>query len=181
MTQTPIMLALTFSLASLFPVADAAFAASGGGSGSKGAKTPTCGEGYVWNSSTQQCELKSGSTMDDKTLYQEGRDLALAGRYREALTALGAVRHPDSMTYTMIGYSWRKMGDFSAAQSFYANALALDPNNANTHEYLGEAYAERGRMDLAKIELAKVAVISGTASEQYHDLFRAIAGQPDDS
>lgn len=181
MKHAPIILALTACLASLFPAAGPAFAASGGGSGSSGANTPTCDDGYVWNPNTQQCELKSGSTVDDKSLYRQGRDLALAGRYKEALTALGAVRQPDSMTYTMIGYSWRKMGNFKSAQSYYYRALALDPNNVNTHEYLGEAFAERGRMDLAKIELAKVAAIAGTKSEQYHDLSRAIAAQPDES
>jgi tetratricopeptide (TPR) repeat protein len=81
----------------------------------------------------------------------------------------------------MIGYTWRKMGDFGKAQAFYAKALALDPDNANTHEYLGEAYVEQGRLDLARAELTTVARITGTASEQYADLSRAIDGIPDRS
>jgi Flp pilus assembly protein TadD len=32
-------------------------------------------------------------------------------------------------------------------------AISLDPNLAEAHEYLGEAYAEMGRFDLAEEEL----------------------------
>jgi tetratricopeptide (TPR) repeat protein len=175
-------LALTVALASMsLPLAGTALAASDGGSSADGASTPSCDTGEVWNTRTQECEAKSSSRMDDKSLYTEGRNLALAGRYHQALTTLDAVRHPDSMTFTMIGYSWRKLGDFGRAQAFYGKALALDPNNVNTHEYLGEAYVEQGRLALAKAELTAVARISGTASEQYGDLSRAIDGIPDRS
>lgn len=180
MTMKKTLLALTVAFAGLsLPLAGAAFAASGGGSSESGASTPSCDAGQVWNSKTKKCEAKSSSLMDDKSLYTEGRDLALAGRYQQALTTLTAVQHPDSMTLTMIGYTWRKMGDFGKAQAFYAKALALDPDNVNTHEYLGEAYVEQGRLDLATAELTTVARISGTASEQYVDLSRAIDGIPD--
>ena len=60
------------------------------------------------------------------------------------------------MTLTMIGYALRKTGKYDEGIACYAKALALDPNNVNTHEYLGEAYAEKGMLDLANAELAKV-------------------------
>lgn len=176
MTSKHILIASTLAMASLLPLATAAIAASGGGSSSNGAQTPSCKSGTVWNENTHQCERKSASKMDDKSLYAEGRDLALAGRYQQALTTLGAVRSPDSMTYTMIGYSWRKMGDYGKAQAFYNRALAVDPNNVNTHEYLGEAYAEQHMPDLAKAELEKIKSLAGTDSEQYRDLANAING-----
>lgn len=154
----------------------AAIAASGGGSSSGGADTPACKAGYVWNAKSGKCELKTSSTMDDNSLYQQGRNLALAGRYREALTTLGAVSKPDSMVLTMIGYSERKLGHYQQGIGWYAKALALDPRNANAHEYLGEAYAEHGRPDLARAELAKVRDICGTGCEQYRDLSGAISG-----
>lgn len=158
-----------------------AMAASGGGSSSSGSNTPSCKTGYVWNAKSGKCELKTSSTMDDKSLYTQGRNLALAGRYQEALTTLDAVKRPDSMVLTMIGYSERKLGRYQQGLDWYAKALALDPNNVNTHEYLGEAYAELGRHDLAKAELAKVRAICGTSCEQYTDLSRALAGVPGQS
>ncbi len=158
-----------------------AFAASGGGSGSSGASTPTCLKGYVWSAQKSQCVKATSSNMDDKTLYAQGRNLALAGRYQEALDALEAVKNQDSMVLTMIGYSTRKMGNYDAGLAYYQRALTLNPNNVDTHEYLGEAYAEKGKLDLAKAELVKVANVCGTTCEQYQDLAKAIAGKPDQS
>lgn len=176
MINKHILVASSLALASLLPFSTAAIAASGGGSSSDGAKTPSCNSGTVWNEKTQKCERQTASKMDDKSLYTEGRDLALAGRYQQALTTLGAVHSPDSMTYTMIGYSWRKMGNYDKAQAFYAKALAADPNNVNTHEYLGEAYAEQHMTNLAKAELEKVRSLAGPNSEQYRDLADVIKG-----
>jgi Flp pilus assembly protein TadD len=64
--------------------------------------------------------------------------------------------------------------------TYYQRALAIDPNNADTREYLGEAYVQMGRMDLAKTELVNVQALCGTECEQYQDLAAAIAGQSDE-
>jgi tetratricopeptide (TPR) repeat protein len=153
-----------------------AFGSSGGGGGGGGgggsSSTPSCKHG------TKNCK---GASLDDKYMYQQGREFALAGRYEEALTALNAVKAPDSMTLTMIGYATRKLGNYDQGLAYYEKALALDPNNVNTHEYLGEAYAEKGKLDLAKAELIKVSAVCGTTCEQYQDLSKAIAGTPDEN
>lgn len=39
------------------------------------------------------------------------------------------------MVLTYIGYSHRKKGDTDVGIGFYKQALAIDPNNLNTHEY----------------------------------------------
>ena len=156
-----------------------ALAASGGSSGSSGGGSHGCKHGTVWDSNSGQC-VKNGAGLDDKYLYEHGRALALAGHYDEALTALNAVKTPDSMTLTMIGYATRKLGNYDEGVAYYGKALALDPSNVNTHEYLGEAYAEKGQLDLAKAELIKVAAVCGTTCEQYQDLSKAIAGTPDE-
>jgi tetratricopeptide (TPR) repeat protein len=158
----------------------AASGGGGGGGGSSASSTPSCSHGKVYDSARGQC-VRKGASLDDKYLYRQGRDLALAGRYDEALTALNAVKVPDSMTFTMIGYATRKMGNYDEGLAYYAKALALDPQNVNTHEYLGEAYAEKGKLDLAKAELVKVSAVCGTTCEQYQDLSKAIAGTPDEN
>jgi tetratricopeptide (TPR) repeat protein len=181
MIRTHNSLATTLFLAGALSLAGtAAFALSGGGSSSD-ASTHSCHTGYVWNAKKGICEKATSSTMDDKTLYAQGRDLALAGRYEEALAALEAVKVQDSMVLTMIGYSQRKMGNYGEGLAYYQKALTLDPNNVNTHEYLGEAYAEKGQLDLARAELLKVSAVCGTTCEQYQDLAKAIAGTPDES
>lgn len=160
-----------------------AFAASGGSSSGGGgaSTTPTCQSGYVYDPNKKTCVKATSGLFDDKQLYAQGRALALAGRYAEALGALTAVRNQnDSMVLTMIGYAKRKSGSFDEGMAYYQRALAIDPKNVNTREYLGEAYAEKGRMDLAKAELVKVEALCGTECEQYQDLAKAIAGQSDE-
>ena len=160
-----------------------AFAASGGGSsgGNSGGGTPSCKPGYVYDSSKKTCVKATSGLFDDEQLYQQGRALALGGRYEEALGALAAVRNQNnSMVLTMIGYAKRKLGSFDEGMAYYQRALAIDPKNVNTREYLGEAYVETGRMDLAKAELANVEALCGTECEQYQDLAEAIAGQSEE-
>ncbi|MBN9009164.1 MAG: tetratricopeptide repeat protein, partial [Rhizobiales bacterium] len=87
----------------------------------------------------------------------------------------------DPMVYTMIGYSKRKMGDMDGGFSAYRQALAIDPDNLNTHEYMGEAYVTIGRVEEAKLELATLKKLCGGAGcEQYDDLAKALAGEPDE-
>lgn len=151
----------------------------GGGNGNSGNGGPSaCQVGYVWNVAAGMCQRVSVSKADDKTLYTQGRALALAGKYAQAITMLKAVRHPDAMTYTMLGFSERKSGNFDRALAYYAEALDIEPNNVNAHEYLGEAYVEQGKIDLAKAELLKVKAVCGTGCEPYRDLLSFINGGP---
>jgi tetratricopeptide (TPR) repeat protein len=172
------VLAATLGLA----ISSPAFAFGGGHSGGSGTGTriPACQHGFVYSKAKHACVQTTSHLLNDSELYADGHDLALAGRYQEALDALGAVRDKDSMTLTMIGYATRKSGDYDRGVAYYMQALALDANNVNTHEYLGEAYAEKGRIDDAKLELVKVASLAGSDSEQYRDLAAAIAGLPDE-
>ena len=59
--------------------------------------------------------------------------------------------------------------------ALYNRALALDANNVNTHEYIGEGYVTTGQLVRARVELAIVKrICGGTGCEQYQDLSRAI-------
>lgn len=52
-----------------------------------------------------------------------------------------------------MGYTYRKQGFFDKAVKAYKKAIELSPDLAEAHEYLGEAYAEMGKFDLAENEL----------------------------
>jgi tetratricopeptide (TPR) repeat protein len=158
--------------------------ASGGGSGgaSGGTTPPDCvaqnGKGWAYSASQGKCVKVS--TLDDKELYQQGRALALAGHYDSALDTLNAIRDKhDAMVLTMIGYSTRKLGHTAEGIAIYQQALAIDPTNVNTHEYLGEGYIVAGRIDLARVELATLHVLCGVGCEQYRDLNNALLGLPE--
>jgi tetratricopeptide (TPR) repeat protein len=148
-----------------------AFAADNGTSSNA---PPDCPKGQVWSSSDKKC-VSQKSGLPDKDLIAAGRALAKSGKYYDALAMLGLVRTKDPLALTYIGYSLRKSGQTEEAIVFYHQALALDPKNADTREYLGEGYVASGKIDLAKAELKKIGEICGTGCEQYGQLENAIA------
>ncbi|WP_018181693.1 tetratricopeptide repeat protein [Kaistia granuli] len=157
----------------------------GGGGASSGSShfmpsDQVCRRGLVYSQRVHRCVKAKSSGLTDQELFQQGRQLALAGYHVNALDVLDAVQNKhDAMVLTYIGYSHRKMGDTDVGIGFYKQALAIDPNNVNTHEYLGEGYASAGRIQLAKDELVIVQKLCGnTSCEQYEDLAAAVAGKP---
>lgn len=140
--------------------------------GSTSNAPPECPKGQVF--SDGKCVQKK-SGLPDKDLIATGRVLAKAGKYYEALEVLGLVQNMDPVALTYIGYSLRKSGQTEEAIGFYHQALALDPQNADTREYLGEGYVASGKIDLAKAELKKIGEICGTSCVQYGQLETAIA------
>jgi hypothetical protein len=155
---------------------------TGGGSsasGSHGSADPlgiVCRKGYVFNQHTSSCVRAGAGIVPDDELYTQGRALALAGFYEEALPILEAIqRSDDAMVFTMLGYTTRRLGHWDEGMAIYQKALSIDPNNVNTHEYIGEGYVSVGRFDLARVELGKVAAsCGGTDCVQYEALAKAI-------
>ena len=154
-----------------------AFAAAGSSGG--GGAPIVCKTGYVYSQAKQICVKAGAGLLDDKDLYEQGHALAKAGRYEAALAPLTAIEDQnDSMVLTMIGYSLRKSGKWEDGVAYYQRALAIDPNNVNTYEYLGEAFLScKGRIDLAEEQLAPIETICGTRCEAYEDLAAALSGE----
>ncbi|MGB8315313.1 MAG: tetratricopeptide repeat protein [Aestuariivirga sp.] len=162
-----------------------AFAAgSGSSSGTSGSAAPVlkCKTGEVvkkvkvsgvW---VKKCVPVASSLLPDEELYQQGRSLAKAGRYEEALVVLAAIKNqndPRVLNYT--GYSNRKAGRIDIGITYYRKALAIDPNFVLAREYLGEGYVAAGKIDLAQIELNEIKARAGVNSEEYKDLAKSIA------
>jgi len=98
-------------------------------------------------------------------------------RYPEALQALRSAEtafgpHPDVLTY--IGYTYRKMGAYDWAETYYRQALAVDPDHRGATEYYGELKVERGDIAGARRMLAKLDDICGFGCPQAEDLRRWI-------
>jgi tetratricopeptide (TPR) repeat protein len=139
---------------------------------------PKCKEGLTYNEQTKKCEQTS--SLEDDALARQGRALALNGHHESALEALMAVSNKDDATVlTYIGYATRKLGKVDEGIAWYHKALALEPGNVYTHEYLGEGYVAAGRIDLAEQELAKLEALCGKGCEQYEALSATIAGEPE--
>lgn len=97
-------------------------------------------------------EAGDGAYVRAVSLINERRwDDALAS-LAKAEAAIGP--HPDILTYK--GYVWRKKGDWTQAESFYRQALAIDPNHRGATEYYGELKVLEGDMSGARGMLAKL-------------------------
>src|SRR5262245_29436680 len=82
----------------------------------------------------------------------------------------------DSDVHNMLGYSYRKVGDFDKSMEHYQRALKLDANNRSAHEYLGELYLDLNQPDNAEKQLAtlkKSCPFLGKC-EEFEDLKKAI-------
>ena len=134
-----------------------------------------CPSGKAWSDKAGKCvALKSGS-LSDEDLARAGRQLARDGHYREAIAVLETVadkNNPRVLTY--LGYSHRKLGDVDLGISLYKKALAIDPENVATREYLGEGYVTKGQIDLAYLELTEIEKRCGTTCEEYKALSKAM-------
>jgi len=78
----------------------------------------------------------------------------------------------------LIGYSYRKLGDYRLSQVWYERALKADPNHVRTWQYYGLWQLEQGNRDQAQYHLSKIAQLAGTDSEEYRSLAAALEKPP---
>ena len=99
--------------------------------------------------------------------------------YTSAIAQLKALGHDDvADVANLIGYSYRKLGDYKVSQAWYERALKTDPNHVKTWQYYGLWQVEQGNRDQAQYHLSRIAAISGTASEEYKSLSDALEKPP---
>jgi tetratricopeptide (TPR) repeat protein len=99
--------------------------------------------------------------------------------YASAIAQLKTLGRDDSAAVAnLIGYSYRKLGDYKVAQIWYERALKADPNHVKTWQYYGLWQVEQGNRDSAQYHLNRIAALSGTGSEEYRSLEAALEKPP---
>jgi tetratricopeptide (TPR) repeat protein len=99
--------------------------------------------------------------------------------YATAIDQLKALGHDDTAAVAnLIGYSYRKLGDYRLSQVWYERALQADPNHVKTWQYYGLWQVEQGNRDQAQYHLSKIAQLAGTDSEEYRSLAAALEKPP---
>ena len=73
--------------------------------------------------------------------------------------------NPDILNY--MGFTSRKIGNFSQAEDYYLRGLAIDPKHNGINEYLGELYVQTDRIDKAKERLE---VLKNCNCKEYGEL-----------
>jgi len=116
------------------------------------AAAPAASNGAATHLSVASPGAGDGAYVRAVSLINERRwDEALAS-LDKAEAALGP--HPDILTYK--GYVWRRKGDWTKAEDYYRQALALDPNHRGATEYYGELKVLKGDMAGARAMLARL-------------------------
>lgn len=99
--------------------------------------------------------------------------------YASAIEQLKALGHDDiAAVANLIGYSYRKLGDYRVSQVWYERALKADPNHVKTWQYYGLWQIEQGNRDQAQYHLSRIAALAGVNSEEYRSLAAALENPP---
>ena len=99
--------------------------------------------------------------------------------YAAAIEQLKALGHDDNAAVAnLIGYSYRKLGDYKISQIWYERALKADPNHVLTWQYYGLWQIEQGNRDQAQYHLGRIATLCGTNCEEYRSLAAALEKAP---
>jgi Flp pilus assembly protein TadD len=122
--------------------------------------------------------LLLGDAKSGDRAYLDAVGLINQHRYVAAIASLKVAEgvfgpHPDVLTY--IGFSYRKLGRYDTAESYYRQALALAPNHRGATEYYGELKVERGDVAGARKMLAKLDSLCSFGCVEAEDLRRWIA------
>ena len=94
----------------------------------------------------------------------------------EQLRGLGHDDHPN--VANLIGYSYRKLGDYKLSHVWYERALKADPNHVLTWQYYGLWQIEQGNREQAEYHLSRIAAICGTDCAEYRSLAGALEKPP---
>jgi tetratricopeptide (TPR) repeat protein len=99
--------------------------------------------------------------------------------YAAAIEQLKALGHDDSAAVAnLIGYSYRKLGDYKVSQLWYERALKADPTHVKTWQYYGLWQVEQGNRDQAQYHLGRIGALCGTSCEEYRSLAAALDQPP---
>jgi tetratricopeptide (TPR) repeat protein len=99
--------------------------------------------------------------------------------YTTAIDQLKALGHDDyANVANLIGYSYRKLGDYKLSQVWYERALKDDPNHVLTWNYYGFWQIEQGNREQAEYHLSRIAEICGTDCYEYRTLAAALEQPP---
>ena len=95
--------------------------------------------------------------------------------YASAIAQLKALGHDDvADVANLIGYSYRKLGDYKVSQVWYERALQADPNHVRTWQYYGLWQLEQGNRESAQYHLSRIKQICGADCAEYKSLALAL-------
>ena len=138
---------------------------SAGSNDSDSSKTKTNYDKAVSQIKLAKKYEKNGKTKKANKKYEKALELLIKSNKKNPNNA-------DTLNY--LGFTTRKLGDFSNGEKFYLQGLAIKPDHNGINEYLGELYVATDRIDLAKERLN---VLKSCNCEEYNELKAVIDGK----
>lgn len=130
------------------------------------------------DTSTKKGKKKSSAVSDPKFLaaYRTAYTTIYDSHdYTRAIDQLKSLKRDDvADVANLIGYSYRKLGDYQSSKVYYELALKDDPNHVRTWQYYGLWQLEQGNREQAQYHLNKIASLAGTDSSEYRSLAAAL-------
>jgi tetratricopeptide (TPR) repeat protein len=166
------------------------FAAGGGGGGGgpgediMSPRPPPASQSAPSTRSTHRTKKANKQSFLSDPAFIQGYRTAYATiydhkEYASAIEQLRALGHDDyANVANLIGYSYRKLGDYKLSQVWYERALKSDPNHVLTWNYYGLWQIEQGNRDQAEYHLRRIASICGTDCYEYRTLAEALEKPP---
>jgi len=93
----------------------------------------------------------------------------------DKLTRLHEEDPNDADVLNMLGYGYRKIGNFDQSRGYYLQALAINPKHRGANEYLGELYLETGQLNMAEERLAVLDKDCWLGCSEYDALKESVA------
>jgi len=130
------------------------------------------------DTSTKKSKKKSSSVSDPKFLaaYRTAYTTIYDSHdYTSAIDQLKSLKRDDvADVANLIGYSYRKLGNYQSSKVYYELALKDDPNHVRTWQYYGLWQLEQGNREQAQYHLNKIASLAGADSSEYRSLAAAL-------
>lgn len=119
-----------------------------------------------------------GSSTDAATTstYDEAKAMVDEGNFAAVLPKLVALTKADATNadaWNLLGYTYRKLGQFEESSAAYLKVLTINPDHRGALEYQGELFIAQGRIDLAQANLTRLKGLCGTC-EEADDLEKAL-------
>ena len=118
-----------------------------------------------------------GGNYSSRTDLKPFTNLIDAGKYESAIGELNKELEADpdnADLLSLLGFSYRKTGNFDDALVYYQRALKLEPKHRGANEYLGQLYLETDQLDKAIRQLEILDDLCFFRCKEYTKLKKAI-------
>lgn len=136
-----------------------------------------CEEGQIFDKETEECVAEEDTSMNDGDRLDNGRALAYAERFDEAIAILSKIENRNAEVLNYLGYATRNAGNVEKGLQYYQAALALDPDYTLARSYMGQALLKQDDRRGALIQLVEIRNRAGTEAREYKMLALALEAE----